>query len=74
MSRLATSPKMRASRQPWRHARCLCLHLGRRRHAHKFAMNIGSGVAAVPEPQPICCWGSVVFTLAAACLRRVASR
>ncbi len=43
------------SRQPWRDARCLGLHLGRRRHADKFA---GLDGRRSPNPKPICCWGS----------------
>ena len=43
------------SRQPWRDARCLGLHLGRRRHADKFA---GLEGRRSPNPKPICCWGS----------------
>ena len=47
------------SRQPWRDARCLCLHLGCRHHADKFAVNIGVWRGGGPRtPKLICCWRS----------------
>ena len=54
LSRPATSPGMRVS-PALRDARCLGLHLRRRRHADKFA---GLEGRRSPNHKPICCWGS----------------